>query len=273
MKYNLNKVVIILLSATALATAFVNCSVQTPQVTNQNSLSANSVNHVQGVTSCAGCHESTRPTYLTKTSINLSLSSHFTGNDCYLCHTYANLSWTPFVHQNADGKKAGTDSTAATVVDCNTCHIQNRPATISTGAAHVTTGSCGSCHTIPNASVNPLPGWKIGAGTSSDPHTPVPASCVACHSADKPTTTVPSLADGFDHNARWGADCKTCHTKNIGVSFNPGYFDHGSNGSIVKAVTCSPCHDQKHHYSGRLCSQCHNPTYPTAGSAGAWDKP
>mgnify|MGYP003346904860 CR=1 FL=1 len=113
MKNNLNNFVKLFLFVSVLVTIFNNCSIQTPQAagSSSSSVGASGSSHVQGVTSCVSCHENTRPTYLIKTSINLSLSSHFNSNDCYLCHTYANLSWTPFVHQNADGKKVGNDST------------------------------------------------------------------------------------------------------------------------------------------------------------------
>lgn len=228
--------------------------------------------HSPIATSCNTCHSAERPASTTKASIGLSLPNHFGTNDCFLCHVVKGqtaLPWKPFNHKNAIGGKGGRDAAGTMVVGCNSCHEQNRPATVAGGGAHEPTLDCVSCHYTPDAAVNPLPGW-LPAIIS---HTPAPASCLACHTSDKPAGTVPNKYNGFDHNSQWGTECRTCHLANVGTSWSGGYFDHGPGGSVVKTVTCSPCHDQRQHKSGQLCSNCHSPSYPTGGGGGRWDEP
>lgn len=250
---------------------FQNCGIEKPQVTDPDALIVG-FRHSASITSCNSCHSSERPSNFSNANIGLNVANHFGTNDCYYCHLVkgqTTLPWKPFNHKNAASNKVGRNSAGQISVDCKVCHEQNRPALVAGGGAHEPTADCVSCHNIPNIDVDPLPGWLPAIMS----HTPVPASCLACHTSDKPAGTVPNLRDGFDHNARWGTECKTCHLANIGTRWSGGYFDHGPNGSVVKTVTCSPCHDQKEHKSGQLCSQCHSPSYPTGGAGGAWDEP
>ena len=228
--------------------------------------------HDAALTSCDACHNTFRPTSCNVTSIALANSDHFKAQDCFICHVNPNsnaYSWKNFNHKNYFGDKVGKDSTGRVVLDCTACHEQNRPATTAGGGAHDAVGNCGACHVVPDATVNKLPGW-LPALVS---HTPTPTSCLACHAQDKPIGVVPNRVNGFDHAAMWGTECKSCHMANAGTSWSGGYFDHGPNGSVVKSVTCSPCHDDRQHESGQLCSRCHSPVYPTGGAAGWWDNP
>ena len=154
---------------------------------------------------------------------------------------------------------------AVTISDCVACH----------GSAAQTSGwASWNAETKANGSNTALSAKGVFHTNVST----APASCVSCHSNEKPTTTVPNTADGFTHATSYGTECATCHivTANVGSTWTSGFFGH-LNNSPKALGTCSPCHDSKHHNAGMLCTGCHSPTYPSASTTGSfggkWDKP
>jgi hypothetical protein len=111
--------------------------------------------------------------------------------------------------------------------------------------------------------------------------------CYACHGqasnftswalADRvPNSTTPPVLtakrefqDGFDHAARYGTECASCHTNvpaNVGTSWKAPFFNH-MNNNATSLGTCSPCHDTRQHHAGELCTRCHTISWPRAAPA------
>jgi len=144
---------------------------------------------------------------------------------------------------------------------CATCHEASRPTTSVNGYVHQLTSpkpDCKGCHTRVPTTANPnVTDWSGGMIS----HTPVPASCNECHSADRASTrNFPENAPNKNNHYtmifdqyRTGAansvvnyDCVECHQPVIvndgNFVFNPNPLRH-KNASGGRTGICMVCHE------------------------------
>lgn len=230
--------------------------------------------HIPVPTSCNSCHSSDRPSGTTyypslpsKPTLNLYVhaTQYNGGADCATCHLQ--------VPMNAGSTWAGayynhTTNTGAMVTNCTNCHKGNMPigvtATMTFNHANVGTKDCYECHKGAGAT------WS----TANFSHQPVPVSCNACHTSDRPPATIYFPYDAtqptknlYAHASQFNGtgDCYKCHTKvaaNIGTSWKGGFYDHKTS-SGTKVATCLECHEGSRPsthitkgYTGN-CVSCH----------------
>ncbi len=148
---------------------------------------------------------------------------------------------------------------------CVDCHANGRPsgAVVSTalpaglrfdhGSAAHGLDDCASCHAAPPTA----PAWRGGRWHHAGDATP--ASCLPCHSGERPTSTTGWVAASwsaspFDYGATAygtthgdGQDCALCHSgPGTGGSWGGthtwtgGTFTHGP--STISGTTCAACH-------------------------------
>ncbi len=219
-------------------------------------------------------------------------TTHLVGQDCATCHrTPDALSDTAWDIGQADGGRPRfhaslTAAGQAQPGSCLDCHANTRPVMLlNAGNAmlpagmtfdHGTAlGDCTSCHTSTSA-------WTGGKfhGAGSTP----PASCVACHDAERPTSTATWASSTyqqkpFDYvtNAQsikhgGGEDCAVCHGTTT-QTWVGGHFPHGP--GTLATMSCSACHTTQrptavvmsfdHSLNGTGdCRACHQATV-TAG--------
>ncbi len=241
---------------------------------------------------CMSCHASD-PGYTAIQNVVKNQMVHvFPGMpDCVRCHAGPSMAgqWTSWVAQV--GVTNGVYTPRATLgvfhsnfgstpSSCTTCHTNERPK-VPVGASgfnHGTSGQgeCASCHLAVPANV----GRTWTGGTIA--HNGFTA-CASCHAADKPAGVVPNTRSGFDHAAKYGTECFSCHTvvkANVGVSWARGFFNHNNNNAASFA-NCSPCHSTRQskadhsrdcggdpYCANRRCTDCHNVRWPAPNANG-----
>lgn len=198
-------------------------------------------NHSPMPTSCASCHESSRPSPTTLVPANaiknkfLHAATYNGLADCVSCHISvpANVGVT-----FAGGSYNHKTNTGTTVTSCNACHSGERPLGLVGGFNHAIIGTtdCASCHTKPGVS------WS-GALYN---HLPVPTNCGSCHESKRPTIANPPPGNTFPTPAGTpnkhylGKDCYSCHLSKSTTKLN-WTFEH-YNGSKGNINFCLPCH-------------------------------
>ena len=216
--------------------------------------------HVPPPTECASCHGNGQANGAVPARVANEMNhSHAGLPDCISCHA-----------ANAGSIWSGaTYSHSPAPTSCQDCHEAQRPSGPigNTGFDHATngTGDCVGCHLANTGRT-----WASGSLS----HTPVPTSCLSCHSGEMPSSTVAVGVTGSGKNryryfhSSLVSECKDCHTvktSNIGNSWSSGYFDHQGNG-ITKASDCAPCHLS--HGEGTSCGGCHGVSWPTKSPSG-----
>ncbi|MEW6432276.1 MAG: hypothetical protein AB1730_12285 [Myxococcota bacterium] len=129
---------------------------------------------------------------------------------------------------------------------CIDCHANTRPRGAVTSASitfdHSTElGDCAGCHLSFTA-------WS--GGVYHRPTSPVPSTCLPCHEAERPTSTMGwtgnftaspfdygTNADGVPHGA--GRDCADCHRGST-QTWRGGRFGHPA--AALAATRCIDCH-------------------------------
>lgn len=158
-----------------------------------------------GVTSCSICHAPERPGVPVNSYLHSAAAMGL--QDCSLCHLSPGVSWAGAVHQHTP---------SATVV-CQSCHMNDRPATITypnniVASGHFNSVDCVSCH-LPLGFL-PGPTSSPGASTSfTFTHTNVLNQnigfCTPCHTSEAPK----GFVNGFNHSTVGTKDCVNCHTR------------------------------------------------------------
>jgi len=192
---------------------------------------------------CEGCHngkfKTSHNTILSKADAN---PAHIpTGQDCYLCHTDAGISWAAnFLHRGITG-------------DCVSCHdgkhvrtINGNTAILGKHAGHIASSDiCSDCHMYPNA-LNKAFTWKSTGTFDHGTFNSATQKCEDCHI--KSVSDANLGADGSvviqyksqTHQAYpAGWDCNACHA--AGGSFIPATFDH--NAAATSGKRCDSCHN------------------------------
>ncbi len=81
-------------------------------------------------------------------------------------------------------------------------------------------------------------------------HSPIPTSCISCHSTKRPPVATTLAADGksdlYPHTSSYNGtnDCVQCHTQNqadIGKTWKNGLYNHKSSLGVTVA-NCTECH-------------------------------
>lgn len=235
----------------------------------------------QPTANCLSCHSPAGvPTGIvgpisTDTSGIANMSHQQTSvTECSTCHTNTGTRWS-------DGLFHSKVS-AATVTACTNCHFPRMPATVTASSTNYTTTTaavvpmhlshtspivtqdCVSCHTTKGPVAGNSAPWKLAVNKI---HTVIAnasiTACNACHTADKPATTVyyPSATANkrYAHltQYRGDTDCFTCHTKmaltpwtditRIGTAtgWSGGLYNHqDANGKALtkNGGSCVNCH-------------------------------
>lgn len=201
---------------------------------------------------CILCHTSDRPTSIvtyTEGGVQKQFNHAISGmGDCVSCHT-GSVNW-----------KTGSYSHSPKPTTCSGCHLNQRPTAPVNGFNHsiAGTGDCAACH------------WKSGTTPTwtgaSFSHSTLSSTtrCDSCHLSSKPATPVPvGSPDMMDHTKIGTTDCRTCHTSvpaNIGVSWNPGVYNHSP-----APTTCMSCHINKR--PATLVNGFNHSNFPTTDCA------
>ena len=200
-------------------------------------------------------------------------STPLVSNDCAVCHlapsraSAANWATSRTGAGVALFHSSLTQALAPQPGSCLDCHANSRPNTILTSANATLTaanlsfdhaapeamGDCTSCHVATQ-----LSSWT--GGRFHPPGVTAPATCLPCHSGERPTTvagwtplTTSSASIPFDYTGNAlgnthgnGQDCAACHTGPGTGSFGGtqnwvgGHFAHDPAG--VAGTTCVACH-------------------------------
>lgn len=218
---------------------------QSPAVRDPASVSTIFIHTLADRNKCAPCHETNRPGQTQSPPPSLLASTgHFTGQDCSACHQPLNASPTAatfsFSHMDAFGGVLRT---------CLPCHEARRKS-----IDHYAGKDCALCH------IDPSKPWASASGSPHPQNQPTLVSCVGCHEAGRPATTL-FPAPGVRTNGHFPAtDCFSCHLPKTAtvVKF---VFDHQASGQTLPF--CIPCHEAKRptvpaHHVGIDCAQCHS---------------
>ncbi len=203
---------------------------------------------------CAACHAPEKVALETAChACHAEPEAHFGqfGTDCATCHTTAG--WSP----------ARFDHAAGIALDCQSCHLPDRP------AEHYP-GQCSTCHATDGWVPASFSHLNLDVSDCQSCHLPdrpaahYPGQCSACH------TTAGWLPATFDHAVANATDCQSCHLPDRPAAHYPGQCSacHTTSGwlpatfnhSAAGATDCQSCHlpdRPANHYNGQ-CSACHS---------------
>ncbi len=199
--------------------------------------------------SCIPCHEAKRPAAIT----SRFLHNNYGAGDCYSCHDKSASVWS-----------GGTYGHNPEPSVCANCHTSDRPAALVGRFLHSPygTGECNTCHTRTGVA------WSGGIYS----HQPAPATCVSCHAADRPASTV----NGFSHTQSGTGECASCHTY-PGVKWTSGTYSHSPT-----PASCNSCHSSTRptttsnrfshtQYGTGDCVSCHTQNVGTNWTGGNYN--
>jgi len=200
--------------------------------------------HTPTPDSCDGCHSPQRPVgWVGRPPFNHSGGG---SGDCSFCHKNIGQNWNAerFTH-------------TPTPTTCIGCHLGGRPEGVVGNPpfdhAFGGTGDCVACHHV-----------RIGVTWlgGSFSHAPVPTSCAACHTGNRPSVAFYPDGVGLVGQHYGTTDCYNCHRPESNTVF---YFNFNHENALNETVnTCLPCHQtlgqRQHGSSVQDCVNCHHRT-------------
>ncbi|HLJ78350.1 MAG TPA: hypothetical protein VKT75_13090 [Acidobacteriaceae bacterium] len=215
------------------------------------------------------------------------------GRDCIVCHTASSPAFTTFA--------GAFYSHSASDTNCLNCH-NGTTATGNTTPPHIPVAGvqCSPCHSNAATSFATYTMGTVGHGVVST------MRCDACHSGaytSQGTKGAYGTVSYPNHIATGGRDCITCHASAASsfASWSGGTYSHlptdtncvnCHNGTIALGLTtpphiptgvvqCSNCHTNTSAsfttytmmhsaVSGQRCDSCHNGSFATEGTKGAY---